>query len=421
MVLDARFIRDNQDLVRKAARDKGVEFDVDRVVELAEALRAVQVRVDDGNRLRRELSNQFRGADEARRAELRKQSTDNDGTLRNDRALLESLRSALDDLLLRAPNIPWEGAPVGPGEEDNLVIREWGEAPQADPGLKDHVELLESRGWADFERARKAAGDRAYSLKGDAVRLERALHSLALDLLVDRDFELVSVPTLVQRDALVGTGFLPGHGEEIYRLEREDAYLAGTAEVALVGMVGNEIHDGRSLPLRLAGISPCFRREVGSASRDVRGLIRVHQFEKVEQFVVCRADAEESARWHARLLDTAETILRLIELPYQVVETSTGDMGLGKFRMNDINTWFPSLGTYRETHSCSTLHDWQARRANIRYRDEEGTVRYAHTLNNTAVATPRLLAAFVENHQQRDGAVRLPEAIRGYLGGRAHL
>jgi seryl-tRNA synthetase len=179
-----------------------------------------------------------------------------------------------------------------------------------------------------------------------------------------------------------------------------------------------EILDKGRLPLLYAGYSPCFRREIGSASRDVRGLLRVHQFEKVEQFVICEADVEESARWHAVLLDCAEQILQDFGLYYEVVEACTGDMGLGKFRMNDINTWFPSLERFRETHSCSTLHDWQARRANLRYRDEDGTVKFVHTLNNTAVATPRLLAALVENHQTADARVRVPEVLRPYLGGR---
>ncbi len=420
-MLDAKFIRDNQTAVRKAAEQKGVDFDVEGVVALADEVRALQVEVDEGQRLRREISNQFRTSDTEGREQLRRRAAENDDTLRDNRAAPAEARGRLNELLLLAPNIPWEGAPVGAGEEDNVVIREWGRVPEFDFQPKDHVELLEARGLADFEHARNAAGDRAYSLKSQAVLLERALHSLALDTLVGQEFELVSVPVLVQKEALVGTGFLPGHGEEIYYLERDDLYLAGTAEVGLVGMSSNTIFDGKDLPLRYAGISPCFRREVGSASRDVRGLLRVHQFEKVEQFVICEADAEESARWHDRLLATAESILQRLELAYQVVETCTGDMGLGKFRMNDINTWFPSLGIYRETHSCSTLHDWQARRAGIRYRDAEGTVRFAHTLNNTAVATPRLLAAFVENHQRPDGTVALPEALRPYLSGREVL
>ncbi len=420
-MLDAKFIRDNQPAVRTAAELKGVDFDVDAAVALADEVRSLQVEVDEGQRLRREISNRFRTSDAQAREELRRRAAENDDTLKDNRAALAEARGRLNDLLLLAPNVPWEGAPVGTGEEDNVVIREWGQPPEFGFEPKDHVELLEQRGWADFEHARNTAGDRAYSLKSQAVLLERAMHSLALDTLIGEEFELVSVPALVQRQALVGTGFLPGHGEEIYYLERDDLYLAGTAEVGLVGMSSDTIFDVKDLPRRYAGISPCFRREVGSASRDVRGLLRVHQFEKVEQFVICEADAEESARWHDRLLGTAETILQRLELAYQVVETCTGDMGLGKYRMNDINTWFPSLGIYRETHSCSTLHDWQARRAGIRYRDATGTVRFAHTLNNTAVATPRLLAAFVENHQRHDGTVSLPDALRPYLSGREVL
>lgn len=247
------------------------------------------------------------------------------------------------------------------------------------------------------------------------------MHSYALDLLRDKDFELVSVPSLVREEALIGTGMFPAHREETYALPADDLYLAGTAEVALVGFHSNEILDHRSLPIRYAGISPCFRREAGSAGRDVRGLLRVHQFEKVEQFVICAADAAESDRWHAELLGTAEQLVQELGLAYEVMEVSTGDMGAGKYRMNDINTWMPSLGAYRETHSCSSLHDWQARRANLRYRDTDGTVRFAYTLNNTAVATPRILVALVENFQTSEAQVRVPEVLRPYLGGREVL
>jgi seryl-tRNA synthetase len=253
------------------------------------------------------------------------------------------------------------------------------------------------------------------------VLLERAVHSYALDLLQRRDFTLVSVPSLVREPALIGTGQFPAHREETYAIPADDLYLAGTAEVALVGFHTDEILDHKSLPIRYAGISPCFRREAGSAGRDVRGLLRVHQFEKVEQFVICAADPDESDRWHAELLGTAEQLLQGLGLAYEVVECSTGDMGAGKYRMNDINTWMPSLSAYRETHSCSSLHDWQARRANVRYRDAEGTIRFAYTLNNTAVATPRILAALVENFQTSEAQVQVPAVLRPYLGGRELL
>jgi seryl-tRNA synthetase len=231
----------------------------------------------------------------------------------------------------------------------------------------------------------------------------------------------ISVPALVREEPLIGNGQFPAHREETYAIPADDLYLAGTAEVALVGLHAGEILDAKALPIRYAGISPCFRREAGSAGRDVRGLLRVHQFEKVEQFVICRADDEESDQWHAELLDAAEHLLQGLGLAYQVVEISTGDMGAGKYRMNDIETWMPSLGAYRETHSCSSLHDWQARRASIRYRDTDGTVKFAYTLNNTAIATPRLLAALVENYQTADQKVHIPKVLRPYLGGRTEL
>ncbi|WP_322779850.1 serine--tRNA ligase [Frankia sp. Cas4] len=417
-MLDRRFIRENPDAVREAARVKGVDLDVDAILGLDQSVRALQHALDTAQRERRELAGGFKAADAAERERLRERSGALDEQLRRTRAELEDAGARLGDLLLATPNIPWSGAPVGPDEAANTVIRVWGDRPVFDFTPVDHVELAEKRGWAEFERARGASGERAYALAGDLVLLERAVHSYALDLLAGRDFRLLSVPSLVKREALVGTGFLPGHGEEIYQLPGDDLYLAGTAEVALVGLHAGEMLSLRDLPLRYAGISPCFRREVGSAGRDVRGLLRVHQFEKVEQFVICAADEAESARWHAELLDTAEHVLQSLGLAYEVVECATGDMGLGKFRMNDINTWFPSLARFRETHSCSTLHDWQARRANIRYKDADGRVRFAHTLNNTAVATPRLLAAILENFQTADHRVRVPKVLRPYLGDR---
>ena len=228
---------------------------------------------------------------------------------------------------------------------------------------------------------------------------------------------MLNVPALAHRQAFVATGHFPPGEDDAFEIQRDGLYLAGTAEIVLNSLHTGEILAGSDLPLRYAGFSPCFRREAGSAGRDVRGLLRVHQFYKVEQFVICRADPQVSSHWHAQLLGNAEAILADLELPYQVVECSTGDMGVGKYRMNDIETWVPSLNRYRETHSCSSLHDWQARRANVRYRDRDGQVRFVHTLNNTAIATPRILVPLLENHQTADGRVRLPVALQGYFGG----
>ena len=420
-MLDRREIRENPEAVKDAVRKKGIDLDVDELLDLDRAARNLQHELDQAQARRKSSSKEFAKADDARRAELRAEHAELEIQLKGLREQLAETTEKLNGLMLLTPTIPWEGAPVGPDDSANVILRTVGTQPEFGFKPLDHVELLERRGWADFARARKVAGERAYALTSDLVLLERAVHSYALDLLRGKDFTLVSVPSLVREEALTGTGQFPAHREETYAIPADDLYLAGTAEVALVGFHSDEILDHKLLPIRYAGISPCFRREAGSAGRDVRGLLRVHQFEKVEQFVICAADADESDRWHAELLGTAEELLQGLGLAYQVVECATGDMGAGKYRMNDINTWMPSLGAYRETHSCSSLHDWQARRANLRYRDTHGTVRFAYTLNNTAGATPRILAALVENFQTSEAQVRVPEVLRPYLGGREVL
>jgi seryl-tRNA synthetase len=419
-MLDRRFIRSNPDAVKQAVRAKGLDLDVDELLDVDQRVRKLTTELDEAQAKRKSSAKEFAKADETRRAELRAEHKELESRLSQLREELSEASAQLQELLLRTPTIPWEGAPLG-DESANVTIKSWGQVPEFDFTPLDHVELLEKRDWAEFARARKVAGERAYALKKEAVLLERALHSYALDVLLDQDFTVISVPSLVTEMPLVGTGQFPGHREETYAIPADDLYLAGTAEVALVGLHSGEILDKKQLPVRYAGISPCFRREIGSAGRDVRGLLRVHQFEKVEQFVICLADDAESDRWHTELLDTAERLVQGLGLAYQVLEIATGDMGAGKYRMNDIETWFPSLNHFRETHSCSSLHDWQARRANLRYRDTDGTIRFAYTLNNTAIATPRLLAALIENQQTATGEIRVPEVLRPYLGGRELL
>ncbi|HEX6452476.1 MAG TPA: serine--tRNA ligase [Trebonia sp.] len=420
-MLDRKFIRENPDAVKNAVRVKGINVDIDELLSLDQSSRELQRELDDAQARRKSFAKEFAKADEETRVRLRAEHEQQDQQLKKIREDLSEVNEKLQALLLLTPMIPWEGAPVGPDESANVTIRTWGEPPEFDFEPVDHVELLESRGWAEFARARKVAGERAYALTGEMVLLERAMLSYALDHLIANGSTVISVPSLVREEALIGTGQFPSHREETYAIPEDDLYLAGTAEVALVGLHSGEILDFKQLPIRYAGISPCFRREAGSAGRDVRGLLRVHQFEKVEQFVICPADDAESDRWHAELLGVAEHLLQGLGLAYEVLECATGDMGAGKYRMNDINTWFPSLGKYRETHSCSSLHDWQARRANVRYRDTDGTVRFAFTLNNTAIATPRLLAALVENYQTADRKVRVPGVLQPYLGGREEL
>ncbi|MFL6749530.1 MAG: serine--tRNA ligase [Sphingomicrobium sp.] len=415
------FIKANRETVENAIRVKGVELDLDTLLALEGEARGLKTEIDNLRAERNALSNCFKDAAPEERAELGAKAKAAGARAAELETRLGEKDSALKAMMLKLPGIPWEGAPVGPDESYNAVIRQEGAVPTFTFEPLDHVALIERNDWADLSRITQVSGSRTYCLKGNLALLELKLMGWALQQIADAGFTAITVPAIAREQAFLNQGQFPGHVDETYALPNDDLYLAGTAEVALTSLHSGEIIDGARLPILYAGISPCFRREAGSAGKDVRGLLRVHQFFKVEQYVICEADEAQSAEWHARLLGLAEQLLTALEIPYQLIETSTGDMGLGKYRMNDIESWVPSLGKYRETHSCSTLHDWQARRANLRYRDGEGKVRFAHTLNNTALASPRILVPLLENHQTADGKVRLPQAIRHLMGGEEYL
>ena len=416
-MLSLNFIRENGDTVRKAIADKNVDVDLDALLTLDGEVRTMKTEVDDLRRQRNEISASFKTADPSERPALGAKAKEMGARAGEIEAALAEKSGALEALMLRLPGIPWEGAPVGPDETFNTVVRQVGDVPQFDFEARDHVALIEMNDWADLGRITQVSGSRQYCLKGRLALLEQALMFWAQQKLAAEGFTMMTVPALARPSAFVATGHFPGHEEEAYEIPKDELYLAGTGEIALTSLHSGEIIEADKLPILYAGYSPCFRREAGSAGRDVRGLLRVHQFYKLEQYVICEDDDGVSAEWHAKLLANAEMLLKDLEIPYQVVETSTGDMGLGKFRMNDIESWVPSLGKYRETHSCSTLHDWQARRANLRWRDGTRKVRFVHTLNNTALASPRILVPLLENHQQADGRVKLPRALQGLMGG----
>jgi seryl-tRNA synthetase len=416
-MLSLAFIREHPDLIRNAVAAKNVALDVDALLVLDAEARALKTRVDGLRAERNAISDGFKSAPPEERPALGAKAKAIGAEIGAAEAALGEKQAALDALLLRVPNIPWEGAPVGPDESANIVVRKTGTVPQFDFAPLDHVALVEKNDWAELARITQVAGSRQYCLKGRLALLEQALMFWAQQRLAADGFTLMTVPALARPQAFVATGHFPGHEDEAYHIPADELYLAGTGEIALTSLHSGEILEAGQLPILYAGYSPCFRREAGSAGRDVRGLLRVHQFYKLEQYVICRDDDEESARWHQRLLANAEEMLKALEIPYQVVESATGDMGAGKFRMNDLESWVPSLGKYRETHSCSTLHDWQARRANLRWRDEERKVRFVHTLNNTALASPRILVPLLENHQTEDGRVRLPAPLRELMGG----
>ncbi len=411
------FIAENPDAVRHAIEVKGVDLDLDALLALHNDAKSLLGQIEELRHERNVLSKQTASASDDERAALIERSRAVGARLKEREPSLREKEERLRQLLLLVPNIPGPDEPVGQTEEDNVELRRWGEPPQFSFPARDHVELLEARDWADPGRVGKLAGSRTYLLKGEMVLLELAIWRLAADFLRERGFTLVELPSLAKEEALIGTGHFPSDQQDVYKLADDELYLAGTSEVGLNYLHSGEILAASDLPVLYAGVSACFRREAGAAGRDVRGLVRVHQFFKVEQYVMCAADKEESARWFDELLANAEALVQALELPYRVVRTCTGEMGSGKVRMWDIECWVPGQERYRETHSVSEMYDWQARRTDLRYRGDDGKVRHAYTLNNTAIATPRILVPFLEVHQQPDGAVRVPEKLRPYLGG----
>jgi len=418
-MLDLKFIRENPDAVKRAIQVKHLDLDLDELLRVDAELVALKQKLEALQAERNQNAKLVPKAGADERPALIQRGKDLAEDIKAMEPELRAHEDMLRNLLLLVPQVPDERAPLGATDADNVEVRREGSPLEFTFTPRDHVELLEMHGWADLERVAKVSGSRSYLLKGDLVRLEQAIVTFALDYLESQGLTLLSTTALVRPDTLVGTGHFPGGEDQVYKIDGEELMLAGTAEVPVNSLYAGEILPFEELPLAFAAVSGAFRSEAGSAGRDVRGLMRVHEFKKVEQYVMCRA--EDAWAWFERILANAEGILRALELPYRVMANSTGDMGRGKVLMYDIEAWVPSEGRYRETHSCSYLGDWQARRTNLRYRDEQGKVRYAHTLNNTGIAVPRILVPFLENHQQDDGRVRIPEALRPYMRGREFI
>ncbi|MDF2577228.1 MAG: serS [Chlamydiales bacterium] len=420
-MLDLKFIRENPDMIRKAIELKNAPCDLDKLLQLDAQVLDLKRKIENLQASKNANAKQVAQAKSEERASLIENGKKIGTDIEQIKPQLQEAEAELKNLLWLVPNIPSEKAPIGKDDSENVEIKRWGNIPQFNFSPLDHVQILEKHNWADLERIANVCGSRTYCLKGDMVLLEMAILNFALAKLVEKKFTLITVPALAREAALYGTGHFPTGKDQVYHLPEDNLYLSGTAEVPVNSLHSGETLTEAQLPMLYGGYSPCFRREAGSAGRDVRGLIRVHQFMKVEQYIICKNDPEESAYWHMQLLQTAEELMQDLELPYRIVECCTGDMGLGKVRMFDIEGWVPSEGKYRETHSCSSLHDWQARRTNLRYRDKDGVMQFCHTLNNTAIATPRILVPFLENHQQQDGSIFVPEKLRKYLNDRVYL
>jgi len=423
-MLEMNWIKDNQELVRNTANWKRVDFPLDELLDWDEKRRGLRQETEqmraERNGLTKEVEQLLRQGDRPAGEIVKAQVRELNHRLSLLEADLNEAERRCRELMLLAPNPVSQDTPIGHDDNDNVELRLNGAVPEFGFAPRDHVELGELHDIIDIPRGVKAGGPRSYVLKGAGLLLHLAVQRLALDVLTARGFTAMDVPVIVRPEALERTGFFPGGMDQTYELSGDNRWLVGTSEVSLVSLYSDEIVE-LDTPMRLAGMSTCFRREVGSAGRDVRGLYRVHQFSKIEQVVLCRNDEGVSNHMLHEILANAEHILQLLELPYRVMAVCTGDMSLKTHKQYDIETWMPSRGAYGETHSASNLLDFQARRSGIRYRDAEGRLQYCHTLNNTAVATPRILIPLLENHQQEDGSIYIPQALRKYMDGLERL
>jgi seryl-tRNA synthetase len=414
-MLDIAFIREFPDLVKAGAKKKRIPADVDRLLEVDRQRRMLITEIEqlraERNRKSKMVSSLPPGEREALLADTRLITE----RLRDSETALAPLEEEFERLMLQIPNVPAPDVPDGLGDADNVEIRRWGEPRTFSFPPRDHVELGEALDLIDIKRAVRIAGTRTYYLKNEAVLLELAVLRFTLDHMVRRGFTPMLVPHLVKDEAMIGTAYFPGGEEQAYRIEKDAVNLIGTAEVSLTAYHYDEILHEAELPKRYVGMSACYRREAGTYGRDTRGIYRLHQFHKVEQVIICVADEQVSIAEHESIVRNAEEVLQALQLPYRVVNVCGGELGAPQVKKYDIETWMPSRNAYGETHSASRFYDFQARRLKLRYRDRQGRVRYAHTLNNTVIASPRVLIPLLEIYQQEDGSVIVPEVLRPYM------
>jgi seryl-tRNA synthetase len=414
-MLDIKFIKENADLIKAGARKKHLDFDLDELIKTDERRLKLLAAVEKIRAEQNAANDEVAKADSGARTTLIERLKIVKAGLQAKETELTEVMKIWQKLMLAVPNVPDISVPEGGSDADNQETRTWGIPTKFSFTPKSHIDLMLNLDLVDFDRGTKVAGFRGYFLKNEGALLSFAVWQLALDQLVRKGFVPMLTPSLVRREPFIGTGYLPQAEDELYKTQ-DELYLAGTAEVPTMGYYMDEVIDRAQLPLKFVSFSPCFRREAGSHGKDTKGLIRLHEFFKLEQVILDEANHEKSVEHHETLTRNAEEILQLLKLPYRVVTNCGGDLGLGQVKKYDLEVWVPTEKKYRETHSSSYFHDFQTRRLNIRYRDAEGKLRFAHSLNNTGVATPRILAAIVENYQQADGSVLVPVALQAYLG-----
>jgi len=422
-MLDLQDVRLRPEAYQDACRKKRITFDVSAFLDLDSKRREQLQRTEELRAKQKSLSKDLPTLSGEEQVKLKEELKELSQLVKTSDLSLSELTISWEREQLFIPSIPLDEVPEGKDDSENLEVRRVGSPRVFGFEPKDHVDLGEGLDLFDIERGVKIAGARNYFLKGDGARLHHAALSYAMDFISKRGFTLFDPPHIVNYKAMMGTGYFPGGEDMAYHLDDRDegSYLIGTSEVPVAAYHIGETLDISELPKRYAGYSPCYRREAGTYGKDTRGLYRVHQFYKVEQVVICENNAEISRSFHNELLNNAEEMLQSLELPYRVVAVCTGDMGQGQVFKHDIETWMPSRNAYCETHSCSTMYDFQARRLNLRYKEKEGKPKFCHTLNNTLLASPRFLIPLFENHQEEDGSIRIPEVLRPYMGGASHI
>jgi seryl-tRNA synthetase len=421
-MIDIKLIREDPKRFKDAAKAKAFDVDIDKLIQIDKDLKAakqqLQVITTDKNQIGKsipKLADDQKQEALAKLAELKKQQAKCDEQVKD-------LQPQYDDLILRVPQPADDDVPFGEDDTQNVEIRKEGRIPQFDFELKDHIQLGLDLDIIDVERGVKLAGTRNYFLKGDGALLHWAVLRYAMDLMVQRGYIPLSVPLLVRDEAMRGTAYFPGGEDQAYRMEKDQLNLVGTAEVPLTAYHMGEILNADQLPLKYVGLSSCFRREAGAAGKDTYGLYRIHQFDKVEQVVICNNNAEQSDSFHTEILSNAESVMQALQLPYRVVNVCTGDLGSGQAKKYDIEAWMPSRNNYCETHSASRFYDFQARRMNLRYKDPETKKNvFCHTLNNTVIASPRVLIPLLELYQNPDGSINVPEVLQPYMNGKQKI
>jgi len=409
-MLDIKYIRENLELCKVAAKNKNRIVEWEKLLELDDKRRHLIGEVETIRSQRNKTHGS--GTDEKARDAGKKLKDE----LKKLEEELRNIEEKFNLLMLTVPNVPDKSAPVGKDAGSNKEVKKWGQPPKFDFPTRDHISLGKSLDLIDLERGAKVGGSRAYFLKNEAAQMEFAILFYTFQKLIKKGYVPLIAPSLVREFTLVGSGQFPWGREEVYHLEKDDEYLAGTAEVPVTAYYSGEILREDELPKKYVAFSPCFRREAGSYGKDTKGIYRLHQFNKIEQVIISKNDLNTSITLHEELLANAEEILKDLELPYRVMLMCTGEMGEPQVKKYDIETWMPSRGGYGETMSDSFMGDFQARRLKIRYKSKDGQVHYCHTLNNTAIASPRILIAVLENYQQKDGTIGVPKVLQQFLG-----